>query len=79
MNKDQLLKSLDYLYNLPPSKWNLAFVTRVKVKLLPHIIKFVKEPEESEESKKSAKFEKTEKTEKTGIEFAKELFLNEDR
>jgi hypothetical protein len=41
VNKHELLKGLDYMYALPPSKWNLAIITRFKTKLMPHLIYFI--------------------------------------
>jgi len=42
MNKDQLLKSLEYLKDLKPSEWRIDIVTRFKVKVLDDLIAFVK-------------------------------------
>jgi hypothetical protein len=39
--KDKLLKSLDYLYQLQPSKYNTAVITRFKWNLLPDLIMFI--------------------------------------
>jgi hypothetical protein len=40
-SKDHLLKSLDFLYKLPPSKFSPALVTRFKWNLLPELITFI--------------------------------------
>ena len=40
-NKDFLLKGLDYLYNLPPSKWNPAVVAAFKIRLLPKLKAYI--------------------------------------
>jgi hypothetical protein len=39
--KDHLLKSLDYLYQTPPSKFTPALITRFKWNLLPLLITFI--------------------------------------
>ena len=59
-NKDFLLKGLDYLYNLPPSKWNPAVVTAFKVRLLPKLITYISG--------------ETEKMEKDIVAIAQEIF-----
>jgi len=51
--KDKLLKSLDYLYELSPSKYNTAVITHFKWNLLPDLIMFITKsddiPEETKE------------------------------
>jgi len=37
----KILESLDYLYQLKPSKWNEALVTRFKWNLLPTLLEIV--------------------------------------
>jgi hypothetical protein len=39
--KQHLLKSLDYLYQTPPSKFTPALITRFKWNLLPELITFI--------------------------------------
>lgn len=62
--KTKLLKGLDYLYQLPPSKYTPDLVTRFKWKLLPDLITFISASEDRPEldnSDKTATFEKAEK------------------
>ena len=39
--KQHLLKSLDFLYQTPPSKFTPALITRFKWNLLPDLITFI--------------------------------------
>jgi len=59
--KDKLLKSLDYLYNLPPSKFTPALITRFKWNLLPELIEFISASEDKPELVKPDTFETAEK------------------
>lgn len=47
--KDHLLKSLDYLYNLPPSKYTPLIITRFKWNLLPELMTFISASEDRSE------------------------------
>lgn len=40
-SKDELLKGLDYLYQLKPSQYNAALITRFKRFLLPDLITYI--------------------------------------
>ena len=40
--KPDILKSLLYLQGLPPSKWDIAIITRFKVKVLDDLILLLK-------------------------------------
>lgn len=42
MNKDKLIKSLEYLRELPPSKWNPVIITRFKLNVLDDLIEYIK-------------------------------------
>jgi hypothetical protein len=39
--KADLLVALDYLYQLPPSKWNVAIITGFKLKVLEPLMTFI--------------------------------------
>jgi hypothetical protein len=65
--KQHLLKSLDYLYQTPPSKFNTALITRFKWNLLPELMTFISaSPEQPQLDTKS---------EKTAEEIAKDVGL----
>ena len=65
--KDHLLKSLDYLYQTPPSKFTPALITRFKWNLLPLLIEFISaSPDQPQLDNKS---------EKTAQELAKDAGL----
>lgn len=59
--KDKLLKSLDYLYQLPPSKYTPALVARFKWKLLPNLITFISAADDQPDLDKTAMPEDAEK------------------
>ena len=50
--KDQLLKGLDYMYQLPPSKWDPVIITRFKARLLPKLMMFITNAEDQKEDQK---------------------------
>ena len=50
--KDQLLKGLDYMYNLKPSQWNPVIIARFKARLLPKLMMFITNAEDQKEDQK---------------------------
>lgn len=41
MTKQEILDAIQFLEDRPPSKWDLAFIVRVKAKLLPKIKEYI--------------------------------------
>ena len=65
--KQHLLKSLKYLEDTPPSKFNTALITRIKWNLLPLLVSFISaSPEQPQLDNKP---------EKTAEEIAKDIGL----
>ena len=65
--QQELLKALDYLYKLPPSKWDLPMITRFKRFVLDDLIMFVTKSDVADE--KGATMEEAEEIfNKTGAD-----------
>ena len=66
--KAYLLKGLSWLYELPPSQWNVAIILKFKSVFLPKLIKFVNDAPDQN-------FVETKvETKKDIVDVAKEIF-----